>query len=79
MDLRYHLITYGCQMNKADSERLGGSLEALGYTWADEPMQADLVVVNTCAVRQSAEKPRPGAAWVAHRHEEEKPSTSQLR
>ena len=55
MDLRYHLITYGCQMNKADSERLGGSLEALGYTWADEPMQADLVVVNTCAVRQSAE------------------------
>ena len=55
MDLRYHLITYGCQMNKADSERLGGSLEALGYAWAEEPMQADLVVVNTCAVRQSAE------------------------
>ena len=55
MDLRYHLITYGCQMNKADSERLGGSLEALGYSWAEEPMQADLVVVNTCAVRQSAE------------------------
>ena len=55
MDLRYHLITYGCQMNKADSERLGGSLEALGYAWAEEPLQADLVVVNTCAVRQSAE------------------------
>ena len=66
MDLRYHLITYGCQMNKADSERLGGSLEALGYTWADEPMQADLVVVNTCAVRQSAENRALGQlGWLA--------------
>jgi len=55
MQLRYHIITLGCQMNKADSERLGGALEMLGYGWAEEPGQADLVVVNTCAVRQSAE------------------------
>ncbi|MBA7603780.1 tRNA-2-methylthio-N(6)-dimethylallyladenosine synthase [subsurface metagenome] len=51
---KYHIWTIGCQMNKAESERLGSYFEQLGYqpTAADE---ADLVVLNSCVVRQSAE------------------------
>ena len=51
----YNIITIGCQMNKSDSERVAGYLEDLGYKWSDDKNQADLVVVNTCGVRQSAE------------------------
>lgn len=51
----YHIITIGCQMNKADSERLAGRLEQTGYKKIDNKYQADLVVVNTCGVRQTAE------------------------
>lgn len=51
----YHIITIGCQMNKSDSERLAGALEQHGYKKADDKYQADLVVVNTCGVRQMAE------------------------
>ncbi|MEA3463878.1 MAG: tRNA (N6-isopentenyl adenosine(37)-C2)-methylthiotransferase MiaB [Patescibacteria group bacterium] len=51
----YNIITIGCQMNKSDSERVAGYLENLGYKWSNNKYQADLVVVNTCGVRQSAE------------------------
>ncbi|MBI2459436.1 MAG: MiaB/RimO family radical SAM methylthiotransferase [Parcubacteria group bacterium] len=51
----YHIITIGCQMNKSDSERLAGRLEQNGYKKTDNKYQADLIVVNTCGVRQSAE------------------------
>jgi len=51
----YHIITIGCQMNKSDSERLASILEQNGYRKTDNKYQADLVVVNTCGVRQSAE------------------------
>src|SRR6195952_198547 len=49
----YEVRTYGCQMNVHDSERLSGSLEAAGYVRA-ESGQADVVVINTCAVRENA-------------------------
>ncbi|MBU0646911.1 tRNA (N6-isopentenyl adenosine(37)-C2)-methylthiotransferase MiaB, partial [Patescibacteria group bacterium] len=52
---KYHIITIGCQMNKSDSERIAGKLEELGYKRSDNKYQADLVIVNTCGVRQSAE------------------------
>ncbi len=52
---KYHIITIGCQMNKSDSERFAGFLEKNGYQRSDERSQADLIVVNTCGVRQSAE------------------------
>lgn len=56
MDKRtYNIITIGCQMNKSDSERLASVLEKQGYKWTDNKYQADLVAVNTCGVRQSAE------------------------
>lgn len=50
----YEVRTYGCQMNVHDSERLSGSLQAAGYTAADG-VQADVVVINTCAVRENAD------------------------
>jgi len=51
----YHIWTIGCQMNRADSEQLAGSLEKLGYRRAPEIEKADLIVLNSCVVRQSAE------------------------
>jgi tRNA-2-methylthio-N6-dimethylallyladenosine synthase len=51
----YHLITLGCQMNKADSERLASYLDQAGYTETEFPENAHLVVFVTCGIRQSAE------------------------
>ncbi len=51
----YQVRTYGCQMNVHDSERLAGLLEAAGYRRADDGRDADVVVFNTCAVRENAD------------------------
>jgi tRNA-2-methylthio-N6-dimethylallyladenosine synthase len=51
----YHIWTFGCQMNTADSQRLASELERMGHHAAGDPDQADILVVNTCVVRQSAE------------------------
>ena len=51
----YHIWTIGCQMNKADSERLASALELAGMDAAAKPADADVVVLNSCVVRQSAE------------------------
>ena len=51
----YQVRTYGCQMNVHDSERLAGLLEAAGYRRAPEGTDADVVVFNTCAVRENAD------------------------
>lgn len=53
--MKYHLITYGCQMNKSDSERIAGFLDGLGGQAVAGPEEAELVILNTCSVRQSAE------------------------
>jgi len=55
-ELKYHLTTYGCQMNKNDSERIAGLLASLGFDEASQESEADLIVVNTCSVRQSADE-----------------------
>jgi len=55
MEKKYHIWTEGCQMNVADSQRVGSSLEHLGYTFTDKAEEADVIVLNTCVVRQSAE------------------------
>src|SRR2546421_2142717 len=52
---RYHLTTFGCQMNEHDSERMKGMLESLGYTEAQERSAADLILFNTCSIRESAD------------------------
>jgi tRNA-2-methylthio-N6-dimethylallyladenosine synthase len=54
-DLRYHIWTLGCQMNKADSAKLAAGLDRLGLQPAARPDDADLLVINTCAVREHAE------------------------
>lgn len=52
---RYYIWTVGCQMNKADSERLAAYLEGRGYSPSSRLEEADLVILNSCVVRQSAE------------------------
>ncbi|MBS2964025.1 tRNA (N6-isopentenyl adenosine(37)-C2)-methylthiotransferase MiaB [Actinocrinis puniceicyclus] len=52
---KYEIVTYGCQMNVHDSERLSGLLESAGYERAEQGESADVVVFNTCAVRENAD------------------------
>ena len=54
--MKYYINTYGCQMNVHESEKMAGILEEMGYTLADSDTTADVVVFNTCAVRESAEQ-----------------------
>lgn len=53
---RYHVVTFGCQMNKADSERMAGILDNLGMQSIDDPDRADLILYNTCTIRDNAEQ-----------------------
>jgi tRNA-2-methylthio-N6-dimethylallyladenosine synthase len=53
--MKYHIWTEGCQMNVADSQRVGSALEHLGYSNTPAADEADVIVLNTCVVRQSAE------------------------
>ena len=52
----YYTLTYGCQMNENDTERINGQLEDLGYKPAEKMEDADIVIMNTCSVRQNAEE-----------------------
>lgn len=52
--MNYFIITFGCQMNKSDSEKIASVLENLNYTCAQKQSEADLIVINMCSVRQSA-------------------------
>lgn len=58
---RYHVTTFGCQMNEHDSERMKGMLGTLGYDEAQDPEDADLLLFNTCSIRESAD-----SRFVAH-------------
>jgi tRNA-2-methylthio-N6-dimethylallyladenosine synthase len=58
---RYHVTTFGCQMNEHDSERMKGMLESLGYREATERAEADLILFNTCSIRESAD-----SRFIAH-------------
>lgn len=51
----YHIISYGCQANVSDSERYAGQLEALGYHMTEDMDMADVILLNTCCVRETAE------------------------
>jgi tRNA-2-methylthio-N6-dimethylallyladenosine synthase len=61
---KYHLTTFGCQMNEHDSERMKGMLESLGYSEAAERSEADLILFNTCSIREKADE-----RFVAHLRE----------
>ncbi len=59
--MRYKLVTYGCQMNEHDSERIAGLLEADGYEATESVDDADVVVLNTCCIRENADNKLYGA------------------
>lgn len=55
-NLKYHIKTYGCQGNLSDSEKIAGILEMLGFRFANNVTEADLILFNTCAIRENAEE-----------------------
>ena len=55
MQGRYKILVYGCQMNIADAERMEGQLQAAGYARTEETANADIILINTCCVRETAE------------------------
>ena len=55
-NLKYYILTMGCQLNENDSEKICGMAEKMGYTETDDIMDADLVIYNTCCVRENAEE-----------------------
>jgi tRNA-2-methylthio-N6-dimethylallyladenosine synthase len=72
---RYHLTTFGCQMNEHDSERMKGMLESLGYSEAPEREQADLILFNTCSIRETADRRFISHLGEAKRLKRESPGT----
>ena len=54
-NLKYYILTMGCQLNENDSEKLCGMIEEMGYKQTQEYQEADLVLFNTCCVRENAE------------------------
>ena len=54
-NLKYNILTFGCQLNENDSEKLCGMLEEMGYTKTAKPEEADIALFNTCCVRENAE------------------------
>jgi tRNA-2-methylthio-N6-dimethylallyladenosine synthase len=73
MAKKYHLTTFGCQMNEHDSERMKGMLEALGYGEAETRDDADLILFNTCSIRESADNRLIGNLGEAKRLKAEDP------
>ncbi|MBE6039015.1 MAG: tRNA (N6-isopentenyl adenosine(37)-C2)-methylthiotransferase MiaB [Anaerofustis stercorihominis] len=55
IEKKYHIITFGCQMNENDSEKIAGILTKKGYTYAEDSKDADVLVINTCSVRGNAD------------------------
>jgi tRNA-2-methylthio-N6-dimethylallyladenosine synthase len=74
MPRRVFIETYGCQMNVADSEVVGGILVEYGYVITGEPEEADVILVNTCAIRDNAEQRIYGRLGLFGRYKKEKPS-----
>jgi tRNA-2-methylthio-N6-dimethylallyladenosine synthase len=70
----YHLTTFGCQMNEHDSERMKGMLDSLGYREAAERAAADLILFNTCSIREKADNRLVGHLGEAKRLKAEDPA-----
>lgn len=70
---KYFTLTYGCQMNESDSERINGQLEEIGYQPASVMEDADIVILNTCSIRQNAEEKVYGKIGELKKLKQEKP------
>ena len=75
MTKKYWVETYGCQMNVSDSELMEGVLASSGYTPVAQPHEADVILVNTCAIREHAERRVLGRVAELNRHKRERPGT----
>ncbi|MFL5832950.1 MAG: tRNA (N6-isopentenyl adenosine(37)-C2)-methylthiotransferase MiaB, partial [Solirubrobacterales bacterium] len=73
MSRTYHLTTFGCQMNEHDSERMAGMLDQLGYRRVDAREDADIILFNTCSIRESADNRFIGHLGEAKRLKKEHP------
>jgi tRNA-2-methylthio-N6-dimethylallyladenosine synthase len=71
--MKYHIWTEGCQMNEADSQRVSSALERLGLSFSPLAEQADVIVLNTCVVRQSAENKAYGRLYSLKPLKEQRP------
>ncbi len=71
-NLKYYLETFGCQMNASDSEIIRGELEEAGYAATDSPGDADILLLNTCTVRNHAEVRAIGRLTDLYRHKKAK-------
>jgi len=74
-DKRFHVTTFGCQMNEHDSERMKGMLGSLGYAEADGREDADLILFNTCSIRENADNRFISHLGEAKRLKAERPDT----
>ncbi len=72
---RYHVTTFGCQMNEHDSERIKGMLDSLGYAEAPSRGEADLILFNTCSIREAADSKFVAHLGEAKRLKREHPDT----
>ena len=70
----YHVKTYGCQMNEHDTENIEGLLESVGFTKCDEMEEADIVILNTCSIRENAHNKAFGMLGRLKHLKEEKPN-----
>ena len=74
MPKKYYIITYGCQMNVHESEKLAGMLERSGYEATEDKSDADIIVLNTCCIRDTAESKILGNLGIVKKLKENKPS-----
>ncbi|HET7321739.1 MAG TPA: tRNA (N6-isopentenyl adenosine(37)-C2)-methylthiotransferase MiaB, partial [Longimicrobiaceae bacterium] len=68
-----YIETYGCQMNQSDTELMHGILSEQGYTAAEAPDEADVILVNTCAIRDHAEQRVLGRVGQLQQYREQRP------
>ncbi len=72
-DLKYYIETWGCQMNEEDSEKLSGGLKPLGYKRTTSKEDADIIIFNTCCVRENAEQKVEGNVGALKKLKKERP------
>ena len=73
MEGKYHIVTYGCQMNVHESEKMAGILHNLGYTETQEKEDADVILFNTCCIRENAENHAFGNIGALKKLKKQKP------
>ena len=74
MQEKYHIVTYGCQMNVHESEKIAGILRSLGYEETPQKENADIIVFNTCCIRENAENHAFGNIGALKKLKKQKPN-----